>query len=117
MQVRDLDKLRLVCLYALRYQKEGIDKGTLAAFSRLLPARPVPRNASATAAPTTVSTPALPHYSKFPELLLRVCGAARRTPNNDLFNRGVNAVVMQGIKGFSSQVLDCFAPSVLATTG
>jgi len=112
-KVRDLDKLRLVCLYALRYQKEGIDKGTIAAFSRLLPARPVPSSSSSSASPGGPGAAApgaggqpLPHYCKFPEILLRVCGAARRTPSNDLFNRGVNAVVMQGIKGFSSQAAE-----------
>ncbi|KAJ1480060.1 Sec1-like protein [Baffinella frigidus] len=95
-EVRDLDKLRLVCLYALRYQKEGIDKGTIAAFSRLLPARPVPSSSSSSASPGGPGAAApgaggqpLPHYCKFPEILLRV-----------------NAVVMQGIKGFSSQAAE-----------
>ena len=92
-RIRMLDKLRLVLLYALRYQKEGIEKGTIDDMARQLPRASLPG---------TLVTPegteaALPKVGQFPELVLRECGAGARTPQSDLFNRGVGAVVNKGL--------------------
>lgn len=92
-RIRPIDKLRLVLLYSLRYQKEGIEKGTIDEMARMLPRFSLPG---------TYVTPegteeALPKPAQYPELILSECGTAARTPQSDLFNRGVNAVVSKGL--------------------
>lgn len=43
----------------------------------------------------------MPPANKVPDILLSVCGASSRTPQSDLFNRGVSAVVSTAVKGLS----------------
>mmetsp|Transcript_41476 Transcript_41476/g.83061 ORF Transcript_41476/g.83061 Transcript_41476/m.83061 type:complete len:297 (+) Transcript_41476:2-892(+) len=98
-KVRDVDKLRLALLYALRYQKESEEKGTLPQIERALPSRPLEGSFLSSSGG---DEHALPRPHEFPEVLLSVCGTQQRTPQSDLFNRGVNAVLSKGLKGFSS---------------
>mmetsp|Transcript_1481 Transcript_1481/g.3326 ORF Transcript_1481/g.3326 Transcript_1481/m.3326 type:complete len:594 (-) Transcript_1481:583-2364(-) len=100
-KVRDLDKLRIALLYALRYQKEGEEKGTIRLLERQLPSRPLDGSFLSSAGGDDHP---LPRPHEFPDLLLSVCGTQQRTPQSDLFNRGVNAVLSQGLKAsFSSK--------------
>ncbi|EKX54512.1 vacuolar protein sorting 45B [Guillardia theta CCMP2712] len=96
--VRQIDKLRLVLLYALRYQKEGGEKGYIQQLARMLPAEKVAGAYISQGGAEEL----MPTYQKFPEILLRECGAGARTPQSDLFNRGVNAVVSQGFKSITN---------------
>jgi vacuolar protein sorting-associated protein 45 len=86
----DLAKLRLILLFALRYEREAVERGELAALLHLLPATLRP------------DTPHLPHAHSIPAALLRACGRAARTPGSDLFNRGVSATVRNGLSGLRS---------------
>mmetsp|Transcript_5335 Transcript_5335/g.13525 ORF Transcript_5335/g.13525 Transcript_5335/m.13525 type:complete len:607 (+) Transcript_5335:274-2094(+) len=96
-KVSDKDKMRLALLYVLRYQKEA-SKGTIDQIKAILPNTPIPGSFSPHIGLPEESMPAA---NKMPEVLLSVCGASQRTPQGDLFNRGVSAVVTQGLKGFS----------------
>ena len=64
-KVRDLDKLRVVLLYALRYQKEAEEKGVLQQLQRQLPARPLEGSLASTSGGEDLP---LPRPYEFPEV-------------------------------------------------